>query len=157
MQDDPKTASPIEGSPNSESQSGRPPASYLIVQLLELIDSSFRCGPLFLRFRPEVARAAKPAEIASMVKDEVEPIGGFIGDAFIQPAFLLSQAGTALVFIMVQSPSMGLAALAVVLVQAVVIPYLRREQIRLGRLRQLASRQLAGRIGEAMVRIGSLR
>ena len=43
---------------------------------------------LFLRFRPEAARSAKPAEIASMVKDEVEPIGGFIGDAFIQPAFL---------------------------------------------------------------------
>jgi putative ABC transport system ATP-binding protein len=105
---------------------------------------------ILMRFRPEDIAPLKPAEVAGMIKDEVDPIGGFIGDAFIQPAFLLSQAGTALVFIMVQSPSMGLAALAVVLVQAVVIPYLRREQIRLGRLRQLASRQLAGRIGEAI-------
>ena len=36
-----------------------------------------------------------------MIKDEVEPIGGFIGDAFILPAFLGSQALTALIFIMV--------------------------------------------------------
>ena len=27
-----------------------------------------------------------------MIKDEVEPIGGFIGDAYIQPAFLATQA-----------------------------------------------------------------
>ncbi|GLS17525.1 hypothetical protein GCM10007874_05400 [Labrys miyagiensis] len=105
---------------------------------------------ILMRFRPEDIAPLKPAEVAGMIKDEVDPIGGFIGDAFIQPVFLLSQAGTALVFIMVQSPSMGLAALAVVLVQAVIIPYLRREQIRLGRMRQLASRQLAGRIGEAI-------
>ena len=53
-----------------------------------------------LRFRPEDIRAVKPAEVSSMIKDEVEPIGGFVGDAFIQPVFLLSQALTALVFIM---------------------------------------------------------
>ena len=39
---------------------------------------------------------------------------------------------------------------SIVLVQAVVIPILRREQLRLGRERQLASRQLAGRIGEVV-------
>jgi putative ABC transport system ATP-binding protein len=103
---------------------------------------------LFLRFRPEAARAAKPAEIASMVKDEVEPIGGFIGDAFIQPAFLGTQALTALAFIIVQNVWLGMVALVIVLIQSVIIPLLRREQIRLGRERQLASRRLAGRIGE---------
>jgi putative ABC transport system ATP-binding protein len=103
---------------------------------------------LLLRFRPEDIRAVKPAEVASMIKDEVEPIGSFIGDAFIQPAFLGTQALTALCFIMLQNFWMGLVAFLIVLIQAVVIPYLRREQIRLGRLRQLASRTLAGRIGE---------
>jgi putative ABC transport system ATP-binding protein len=103
---------------------------------------------LLLRFRPEDIRAVKPAEVASMIKDEVEPIGAFIGDAFIQPAFLGTQALTALGFIMMQNFWMGLVALLIVLVQAVVIPHLRKEQIRLGRLRQLASRTLAGRIGE---------
>ncbi|MGE8942951.1 ABC transporter transmembrane domain-containing protein [Leptospira interrogans] len=102
----------------------------------------------FLRFRPEEIRAIKPAEVASMVKDEVEPIGGFIGDAFIQPAFLGTQALTAMIFIMVQSIWLGLLAFVIVLLQAIVIPILRREQIRLGRERQINSRKLAGRIGE---------
>jgi putative ABC transport system ATP-binding protein len=110
----------------------------------------FELFALLLRFRPEDIRAVKPSEAASMIKDEVEPIGGFIGDAFIQPFFLGTQALTALVFIMVQSFWLGLIALAVVLVQAFVIPNLRREQIRLGRERQIASRHLAGRIGEVV-------
>ena len=101
-----------------------------------------------MRFRPEDIRAVKPAEVASMIKDEVEPIGGFVGDAFIQPVFLLSQALTALVFIMAQSIWLGSIALVIVLAQAIIIPILRREQLRLGRERQIASRQLAGRIGE---------
>jgi putative ABC transport system ATP-binding protein len=105
---------------------------------------------LLLRFRPEDVAMVKPAEVASMIKDEVEPIGGFIGDAFIQPAFLATQAATALLFIIVQSVWMGLAAFAIVLAQAIIIPILRREQLRLGRERQLVSRQLAGRIGEVV-------
>ena len=101
-----------------------------------------------MRFRPEDIRAVKPAEVASMIKDEVEPIGGFVGDAFIQPVFLLTQALTALTFIMVQSVWLGSIALAIVVAQAIIVPILRREQLRLGRERQIASRQLAGRIGE---------
>ncbi len=102
----------------------------------------------FLRFRPEEVRSVKPAEVASMVKDEVEPIGGFIGDAFIQPAFLGAQALTAMLFILFQNVWLGLVALTIVAVQSVVIPILRREQVRLGRERQIASRKFAGRIGE---------
>jgi putative ABC transport system ATP-binding protein len=101
-----------------------------------------------MRFRPEDIRSVRPAEVASMIKDEVEPIGGFVGDAFIQPVFLLSQALTALAFIMVQSVWLGSIALIIVLAQAIIIPILRKEQLRLGRERQIASRQLAGRIGE---------
>ncbi|MCF4167333.1 hypothetical protein L2U69_16915 [Zavarzinia compransoris] len=105
---------------------------------------------LLLRFRPEDVAAVKPAEAASMIKDEVDPIGGFIGDAFIQPVFLGTQAATALIFIFVQSVWMGIAAAAVVTVQAVIIPLLRREQLRLGRMRQIESRRFAGRIGEVV-------
>ena len=101
-----------------------------------------------MRFRPEEMRSVKAAEVASMIKDEVDPIGGFIGDAFIQPVFLATQAITPLVFIMFQNVLLGLVALGIVLVQGVIIPRLRVEQLRLGRERQLLSRQLAGRIGE---------
>ena len=41
-----------------------------------------------LRFPSSHLRRAKQAEIASMVKDEVEPLGGFIGDAIVWPVFL---------------------------------------------------------------------
>ena len=40
-----------------------------------------------LRFPSSHVRKVRQAEVASMIKDEVEPLGGFIGDAFVQPAF----------------------------------------------------------------------
>ncbi len=101
-----------------------------------------------LRFTPDTLRRVKPSETATMVKDEVEPIGGFIGDAFVQPLFLGTQALTAMTFIMVQNAWLGLIAGSIVAIQFAVIPRLRRVQIRLGRQRQLASRQLAGRVAE---------
>ncbi len=101
-----------------------------------------------LRLSPEAVRAARPAEVATMIKDEVEPIGGFFGEAFITPARLSTQAMTALIFILAQNVMLGLIALGVIATQGLVIPRLRREQLRLGRLRQLESRRLAGRISE---------
>ena len=49
-----------------------------------------------------------------------------------------------------QNVWLGLAAAGVVAIQFVIIPRMRRELLRLGRMRQLASRRLAGRIGEAV-------
>ncbi len=103
-----------------------------------------------LRFTPDTLRTTKASETATIIKDEVEPIGGFIGDAFVQPLMLSSQALTAMVFIMLQSVPLGLVVLLVVGVQFTVIPRLRRVQLRLGKERQLASRLLAGRIGEVV-------
>jgi len=49
-----------------------------------------------LRFPAAHFRKVKQAELATMIKDEVEPLGGFIGDAFVQPMFLGGQALTAI-------------------------------------------------------------
>src|SRR5262249_4708867 len=49
---------------------------------------------------PAHFRKVKQAELATMIKDEVEPLGGFIGDAYVAPMFLGGQALTAIVFIM---------------------------------------------------------
>lgn len=95
-------------------------------------------------------RKVKQAEMATMIKDEVEPLGGFIGDAFVTPVFLGGQALTAMAFILVQSVWLGLIAAAIVLVQAFVIPQLRKRILVLGRERQLTARQLAGRVGEVI-------
>lgn len=101
-----------------------------------------------LRFPPAQFKRLKPSEIASMVKDEVEPLGGFIGDAFVQPALLGGQALTAMVFIMVQDWKLGSIAVAIVSLQLVIIPRMRKRLIILGRERQLTARELSGRIGE---------
>lgn len=101
-----------------------------------------------LRFPVRQFRKVKPAEVASMVKDEVEPLGGFIGDAIVLPAFLSLQAATAMLFIMLQSFWLGLIALAVVVGQAVVVAMMRKPILKLGRQRQLQARELAGRVGE---------
>jgi putative ABC transport system ATP-binding protein len=103
-----------------------------------------------LRFPLARFRRVKAAEMATMIKDEVEPLGGFIGEALITPLFLGGQALTAMFFIVYQQVWLGLIALAVVAVQAVVIPRLRKRLLVLGRERQLTARVFAGRIAECV-------
>jgi len=103
-----------------------------------------------LRFPLARFKRVKAAEMATMIKDEVEPLGGFIGEALITPLFLGGQALTAMAFILYQHWALGLIALAVVAIQAVIIPRLRRRQLVLGRERQLTARALAGRIAECV-------
>ena len=103
-----------------------------------------------LRFPLQRFRRVKAAEMATMIKDEVEPLGGFIGEAFITPLFLGGQALTAMAFILYQHVSLGMIALGVVGVQAYFIPRLRRRLLVLGRERQLTARALAGRIAESV-------
>ncbi|HZE60763.1 MAG TPA: ABC transporter transmembrane domain-containing protein [Burkholderiales bacterium] len=103
-----------------------------------------------LRFPLMRFRRVKPAEMATMIKDEVEPLGGFIGEALITPLFLGGQALTAMAFILYQHWLLGLVALAIVGVQAFIIPQLRKRQLVLGRERQLTARALAGRIAECV-------
>ncbi|MGH8735706.1 MAG: ABC transporter transmembrane domain-containing protein, partial [Burkholderiales bacterium] len=103
-----------------------------------------------LRFPLSRFRRVKAAEMATMIKDEVEPLGGFIGEALITPLFLGGQALTAMFFILYQHWVLGLIALAVVGVQAFLIPRLRKRLLVLGRERQLTARALAGRIAETV-------
>lgn len=95
-------------------------------------------------------RKVKQAEIATMIKDEVEPLGGFIGDAFITPAYLGGMAATALIFIFMQNVYMGLVTIAMLAVQITIIPKLRVKILMLGKQRQITARQLAGRIAESV-------
>jgi putative ABC transport system ATP-binding protein len=101
-----------------------------------------------LRFPIHHFRKVKQAEVATMIKDEVEPLGGFIGDAYVTPAFLGGQALVALSFILLQNMWLGLISVVVLAVQVVVIPLLRKRILELSRQRQITARQLAGRIAE---------
>ena len=110
----------------------------------------FELFSLMLRFTPETTREVKSSETATIIRDEVEPIGAFIGDAIVVPVFLGTQAATALAFILMQNVWLGLVAGGMVGVQMTVIPRLRREIIRLSRRRQIASRSFAGRVAEVL-------
>ncbi len=110
-----------------------------------------------LRFPLPHFRKVKSAEVATMIKDEVEPMGGFIGDAFVQPVFLSGQALTAMVFILVQSYWLGMIAASIVIVQAFLIPRLRKRLLVLGKQQQLTARDLAGRVGEVVEGIAEVR
>ena len=103
-----------------------------------------------LRFPLGQFRRVKASEVATMIKDELQPLGGFTGEAFVQPVFLAGQAITALIFIFVQSVSLGLLTLGILAVQMVLIPRLRRRLLVLSKDRQLATRALSGRVGEVV-------
>lgn len=110
----------------------------------------FQLFALMLRFTPEAQSEVKSSETATIIRDEVEPIGSFIGDAIVVPAQLGTQALTALVFILMQNVWLGLAAAGMVGVQMTVIPRLRRQIIVLSRKRQITSRAFAGRVAEVL-------
>jgi len=101
-----------------------------------------------LRFLPREFKRVKGGEISSMVKDEVEPLGGFTSEAFVQPLLLGGQALTALGFIFVQNFWLGMVALFMAAMQMIIIPRLRRRLLVLGRERQVNARHLAGRVTE---------
>ncbi len=101
-----------------------------------------------LRFRQARFTQMKAGEVASMVKDEIEPLGGFAADAFTQPVLLGGQALTALLFIFVQHFWLGMVAGAMAAVQVAIIPRMRRRLIVLGRERQITARELAGHVAE---------
>ena len=103
-----------------------------------------------LRFPLPTFRKTSSGEIISMITTEVEPLGGFIGDAFSLPAF---QGGTLLVilgFLFYQNPYMAAAAVAFYPAQFYIIPKLQRRVNLLSKDRVRLVRRLADRIGETV-------
>jgi len=103
-----------------------------------------------LRFPMRHFDRTAAGEIIAMLTAELEPVGGFIGDAFALP---IAQAGTLLtifVFMFVQNPLLGAAAVALYPVQAFFIPRMQRRIRALGRLRVRKVRTLSDRIGESI-------
>src|SRR6516164_3072487 len=89
-------------------------------------------------------------QVIAMITGELEPVGGFIGDAFALP---ISQGGTLLtifVFMFVQDPVLGAAAVAFFPLQGYLIPKMQRIIRRLGRERVRKMRVLSDRIAETI-------
>jgi len=106
-----------------------------------------------LRFPQSQFKKTSQGEIISMVTAEVEPLGGYIGEAISLPAFQGGTLITILAFIMIQDVYLGFAAIALYPVQMVLIPKLQRRVNVLGKERVQAVRKLSERIGETVSNI----
>jgi putative ABC transport system ATP-binding protein len=88
------------------------------------------------------------AQIIPMITAECESLGGFVGDAVALPAFQGGTLLTNLLFMFMQDPVLGLAAVALYPIQGYVIPKLQRKVNQLNRRRVRTVRQVADRVQE---------
>ncbi|TMM51770.1 ABC transporter transmembrane domain-containing protein [Sulfitobacter sabulilitoris] len=110
-----------------------------------------------IRFpRPYFQRTSQ-GELVSMVTSEAEPLGGMMGDALAQPVLQAGQMLTILGFLFIQSLWFGLAAMALIPVQAWAIPRLQRRINVLNKARVQQVRRLASQIGETAAGADTLR
>jgi ABC-type multidrug transport system fused ATPase/permease subunit len=110
-----------------------------------------------LRFAPGAFTRLSAGELIPMMTSEVEPLGGFIGDAFALP---LQQGGmllTAVLFMFAQDPILGAAAIAFYPVQFWLIPRIQRRVNRLDRARIRGLRALGDRTGESVAGLADIR
>ncbi len=103
-----------------------------------------------MRFPLPQFQKTSSGEVVTMVTAEVEPLGGFFGDAFALPAFQGGFFLTIIAFLFIQNPFIGLAAIALVPVQGYVIPKLQKKINLLGKDRTKNVRALSNRIGEVV-------
>lgn len=106
-----------------------------------------------LRFPIPHFRRTSQGEVIAMITSEVEPLGGFIGDALSQPAFQGGTLLTILAFMFAQDIVLGTAAIALYPLQMYVIPKLQRQVNALAKQRVQTVRRLAERIGDGIAGI----
>ncbi len=103
-----------------------------------------------LRFPLHHFKKISPGEIIPMITSEVEPLGGFIGDAFALPAFQGGTLLTIILFMFMQDPILGAASIALYPMQGYVIPKLQRKVNLLGKARVRTIRRVADRLNESI-------
>ena len=110
-----------------------------------------------LRFPKPYFERTSQGELVSMITSESEPMGGLMGDAVAQPALQAGQMLTILAFLFLQSFWFGLAACALIPLQAWVIPKMQRKINLLNKSRVIEVRALAAEIGENAAGASALR
>ena len=109
-----------------------------------------------LRFPQPTFRKLSQGEITTMINTEVEPLGGFVGDAFSLPAF---QGGTLIVilgFVLVQNAWLALAAVMFYPFQFWIIPKLQFRVNMMAKRRVRLVRSLSDRIGETVTGVSEI-
>merc|ERR1712004_812167 len=75
-----------------------------------------------VRFPTPYFRTTSQGEPVAMITSESEPMGGLMGDALAQPVFQAGQMATIVVFLFMQSVWFGLVSIALIPLQAWLIP-----------------------------------
>ena len=98
------------------------------------------------------AAGDRRGEVVPLIAQEVEPIGGFASDMLALPVFQGGTFLTILIFMFVQDPYLGAAALTLLPIQLAVIPRFQRKLNALARLRVREVRNLSGHLGDQAAR-----
>lgn len=109
------------------------------------------------RFPQPYLRRTSQGELVSMITAESEPLGGMMGDAISLPVMQAGQMLTILTFLFLQNVWFGLAAIALIPLQAWIIPKLQRQINLLNKDRIVEVRHLAAEIGETATGTPELR
>ncbi len=127
--------------------------------LAERLLRRYRYGLIsrILRFPQPYFERTSQGELVSMVTSESEPMGGLMGDAMAQPVLQAGQMLTILGFLFAQSVTFGLAACALIPLQAWLIPKLQKQINLLNKKRVVQVRALAAEIGESASGAATLR
>ena len=110
-----------------------------------------------MRFPLPHFRRVSQGELVQMITAEVEPLGGFIAQAYALPAFQGGTLLTILFFMFAQDPILGIAAIVLYPLQIWIIPKLQRQVNLLGKARVKQVRKLAERIGETSQGVRDIR
>ena len=110
-----------------------------------------------MRFPRPYFQTTSQGELVSMITSEAEPMGGLMGDAVAQPVFQFGQMMTIVFFLFMQSVWFGLASIALIPLQAWIIPKLQRQINLLNKDRIQEIRQFSSEIGESAAGISDLR
>lgn len=105
---------------------------------------------LRLTVHREWRRRGRPGgevQLVPVLVQEVEPVGGIAGDLFALPLFQGGTFLTILVFMIVQDPVLGAAAVTLLPLQIALIPRLQRRINQLGRERVKEIRRLGDLVG----------
>ncbi|MEO0390324.1 MAG: ABC transporter transmembrane domain-containing protein, partial [Pseudomonadota bacterium] len=110
-----------------------------------------------MRFPASYYRKTSQGELVSMVTAEAEPMGGLMGDALAQPVFQAGQMLIIVAFLFAQSVWFGLAGIALIPLQAWLIPMIQRQINLLNKERIGQVRAFSSEIGETAAGISDLR
>ncbi|MDF3415280.1 cyclic nucleotide-binding domain-containing protein [Sulfitobacter sp. M57] len=117
----------------------------------------YRLISRMMRFPRSYFQNTSQGELVSMVTSEAEPMGGLMGDAVAQPVFQAGQMLIIVMFLFLQSVWFGLAGIALIPLQAWLIPMLQRQINLLNKERIKEVRLFASEIGETAAGITDLR